>query len=115
MRFEIVFKGMDPSEAVEQRVRKEAEKLQQDQLQRCHVTIEAPHRHQHKGVHYSVRIHIGVPGDDIVVSHERGDNGAHEDVYVAIRDSFLAADRQLKAYHDKRRGLVKQHSMPKPD
>lgn len=111
MRFEIAFKGMEASEAVEQRVRKEAEKLQQDHIQRCHVTIETPHRHQHKGIQYSVRIQIGVPGDEIIVSH--GGKDAHEDVYVAIRDAFLAADRQLNAYHDKRQGLVKQHSMPK--
>jgi ribosome-associated translation inhibitor RaiA len=114
MRIEIAFKGMESSEAVDQRVRKEIEKLQPDGIQRCHVTVESPHRHSNKGNDYSVRVHISVPGDEIIVNHERHD-GTHEDVYVAIRDAFLAANRQLCAYHDKRKGQVKSHSMPKPE
>ena len=57
----------------------------------CDVTIEAPHRHHHKGKLYKVRIDIGMPGKDVHVNQEGPKNHAHEDVYVAIRDAFDAA------------------------
>jgi ribosome-associated translation inhibitor RaiA len=36
-----------------------------------------------------------VPGKELVVSRDPGDVHAHKDVYVAIRDAFDAAERQL--------------------
>jgi ribosome-associated translation inhibitor RaiA len=47
---------------------------------------------------------IGVPGSEIVVNRDHA-----EDVYVALRDAFDAAKRQLEDYARKIRGDVKTH------
>jgi cold shock CspA family protein len=36
----------------------------------------------------------------------------HEDIYVAIRDSFAVARRQLEDHARKQRGDIKQHEVP---
>ena len=106
--YEIMFHNMDKSEAVEARVREKVAHLEElyDRLTRCRVTIEAPHRNHRKGNRYQVRIVLDVPHGPLVVSHGPGKSHAHEDVYVAIRDSFSAATRQLEDYVRTRRGKV---------
>ena len=63
---QISFRNMDPSPAVEAVVREKAAKLDRffERIVSCDVTIEAPHRHHHKGKLYKVRIDIGMPGMD---------------------------------------------------
>ncbi len=111
---QITFRGMDPSAAVETKVRQKAEKLERfsDHLMSCRIVIEAPHRHHHKGKLYHVRIDLGVVGGELVVAHEGPLDHAHEDVYVAIRDAFNATVRRLEDYERKRRGKVKTHEVP---
>ncbi len=114
---QINFRNMEPSDAVEDNVREKVEKLEQyfSHLKSCRVVIEAPHRHHHKGKIYHVKIEIGVPGKpDIVVSHEPGQNHAHEDVYVSIRDAFQTASRQLKNYARKMEGKANRRAPPVP-
>jgi ribosomal subunit interface protein len=100
---EITFKEIESSAAVEARIRELAEKLERvfDRITRCEVLVETPHRHQHKGRQFHVRVRLTVPGQEIVSSHDPGIGGAHEDVYVAIRDAFNAAKRQLEVYAEK--------------
>ena len=107
----ISFRNMDPSVAIETRVREKAEKLERlyDRIISCEVVVEAPHRNHQKGKLYDVRINLSVPGDDINVGRTGPQNHAHEDVYVAIRDAFAAAGRQLEDHVRKMRGDVKTH------
>ena len=111
---QITFKGIDPSEAVEANIREKAEKLERfsDHLMSCRVVVEAPHRHGHKGKLYNIHIDVGLVGGEIAVSHQGPLDHAHEDVYVAIRDGFNAATRQLEDYARKQRGKVKAHEVP---
>jgi ribosomal subunit interface protein len=106
---QISFRNMDPSPAVEARIRKKAEKLERfhDRIIGCTVVVEAPHRHHHKGKLYSVRVDISVPGKDVVVDRAKPTDHAHEDVYVAVRDAFNAATRRLEDQARKMRGSVK--------
>lgn len=109
---QISFRNMDPSEAVAAKAQEKAEKLETyfDRITSCRVMIEAPHRHSHKGRLYHVRIDLGVPGrPDIVVNHSQSDKHAHEDIYVALRDSFEAAKRQLEDHARKIRADAKAH------
>lgn len=108
---QIVFRGIPPSEAVEARVREKVDKLERfhSHIMSCRVAIESEHQHHHQGNQYHVRIDITTPRHEIVVSREHHDNQAHEDVYVAIRDAFEAARRQLEDYARIRRGEVKIH------
>jgi len=106
---QISFRNMDPSPAVEERIRKKAAKFERfhDRIVGCTVVVEAPHRHQHKGKLYSVRVDISVPGKDVIVDRAKPADHAHEDVYVAIRDAFNAATRRLEEHARKLRGDVK--------
>ena len=111
---QISFRNMDPSPTVEERIRKKAAKLERfhDRIIGCTVVVEAPHRHHHKGKLYSVRVDISVPGKDVVVDRAKPIDQAHEDVNVAIRDAFNAAERRLEDQARKTRGNVKSHTSP---
>jgi ribosome-associated translation inhibitor RaiA len=101
---QISFRGLEHSPAIEARVRELAAHLErfEDRMTSCHVSVQAPHRHHHRGQLYDVRIQVRVPGKDIVVNREGSQNHAHEDVYVALRDAFEAAGRRLED-HARRR------------
>jgi ribosomal subunit interface protein len=111
---ELSFRNMEPSEAVEAQVREKVEKLERyyDKITSCHVVIEASHKRHHKGNCYQVRIRLNVPEGELVVSRGHEENHAHEDVYVAMRDSFDAMRRQLEDYSRKQRGDVKSRAIP---
>lgn len=102
---QIAFDNMARSEAVEAKVHERYEhlaKLHPDRITHCKVTIDAPHRHQRHGKHFDIRLVLEVPGGTIVVSKSPGDDRAHEDVCVAIRDAFNAAERNLRDFIAKR-------------
>lgn len=109
---QITAHNLEMTEAIESAIRKKAEKLDQfsDRITSCRVVVECPHRHQHKGVMYNVHIDISVPGAELVVKREPRD-----DLYVALRDAFDAARRQLLEYKDRKNGHIKSHeSEPAP-
>lgn len=111
---EISFKGMPPSPAVEGRIREKVAVLDRyyDRIMSCRVVVESPHRRQQKGKIYQVTIDLTVPGGEIVVNRNTTKAGVHEDIYVAIRDAFNAARRQLQDYGRRQRGRVKAHEAP---
>lgn len=111
---QITFRNMDASSAVEADVREKAAKLEEyhDHIIGCRVVIEASHHHHHKGNLYQARLDITVPGHEVVVSRSRDQHHAHEDVYVAVRDAFDSAYRQLEDLARKVRGDVKTHETP---
>lgn len=111
---QVTFKDMEPSPALEARIREKAEKLERfaERILRCIVTVEAPHRHHRHGVMYAIRVDVVVPRGEIVVSREGVRNHAHEDPYVAVRDAFDAVARQLEDHVRHLRGDVKHHEAP---
>ena len=98
---QITVRDMPHSPALDEHIRAKAAKLEQyfSPITSCRVVTEAPHKHSHQGRQYVVRLDITVPGREIVVNHEHD-----EDVYVALRDAFDAAKRQLEDYARMRRG-----------
>ncbi|MGB8275425.1 MAG: HPF/RaiA family ribosome-associated protein [Alphaproteobacteria bacterium] len=111
---QINFKNVDPSPTVEAKVREKVAKLEgfYDRIMGCRVVIEAPHQRGHKGKLYQVTIDITVPGGEIVVNREKRKSHAHEDIYVALRDAFNAAGRQLEDHARRVRQEVKAHEAP---
>ena len=110
---ETLFRNMEPSDAIKERVTERMAWLERltDRITHLRVIVEAPHRNHHKGKIYHVKINIGLPGrPDLIVSHEPEANHAHEDVYIAIRDAFDAARRQLRETNDVQHGKVKTHT-----
>lgn len=106
---EIVFHNTEASEAVEARVREKVTRLSKrfERLTHVRVVIEAPHRHQQRGKIFQVKIDLGMPGRADVVVNKAADDHAHEDVYLALRDAFIAAERQLETEVDRMSGHVK--------
>ena len=51
----------------------------------------------------TVTLELHTPSKPVVVTQEQHDNHAHEDLYVAIRDAFNAAERQIKSVDKKHR------------
>ena len=101
---EITFRNVPRSQAVEERIRTKAAKLDRfyDRITGCRVVVEAPHNRHQKGNTYHVRIDLSVPGHEIVVNREPERNPDHQDLWVAIRDAFNAAQRQLQNYAGRR-------------
>jgi hypothetical protein len=61
------------------------------------VVIEAVDE-DHKERRYRVRMDLTMPHGIVTVGHDHPNNGAHEDIYVAIRNAFRAGRRELEAY-----------------
>src|SRR3569833_916112 len=103
---QITVRHMSLSEAAAAAIRDKAAKLDTFCVcfMSCRVLVEAPHRSQQNGMLYNVRIDLTLPGAELVVKRE-----PHEDLYVAIRDAFYAARRQLQSHVRRKRGEVKTH------
>jgi len=127
---QITYRNMEASDGVTARIEAEAAKLDEffSRITSCRVVVEAPHRHHKWGELFHVRIELGVPRSELVVSHEPSRRKVlsheedavwkkhfeihpeHKDVYVAIRDAFASARRQLQDYVKRMRGEVKHHA-----
>ncbi len=104
---QIVLRGIPATPAIESRIRTKAEKLFSHfwGITSCRVIAEVPPKHHRKGRQYNVHILISVPGGELVVKRE-----PNEDFYLALRDAFLAAERQIKNFADRLRGKTKTHA-----
>lgn len=103
---QITIRDVEHSDALEAHIREKAKKLDEffSHIMSCRVVVEVPHKHHRQGKQYNVRIDIGVAGGEIAVNRDHA-----EDVYVALRDAFDVAKRQLEDYARKLRGDVKTH------
>jgi ribosomal subunit interface protein len=106
---QITVRNVSISAAVEEDIREKAARLDVfcDQIMGCRVVVEAPHRHSHQGIFYNVRIDLTLPGAELVVKRE-----PNEDIYVAVRDAFDAARREVEDFVRRQRGDVKSHEAP---
>lgn len=111
---QITFRHMAPSPAVEAHIRERADALHRffRKIMACRVVVEASAHRQHQGNLYHVRVDLTVPGREIVVRRDPPEHHAHEDVLVAVRDTFDAVRRQLEDYARTVRGDVKAHETP---
>lgn len=107
---QVAFHGLPTSEAVEAACHEEAAKLERfcDRITSCRIVVAEPHRNHRKGNLYEVRLDITVPGSEIVVNREH--HQPQEDVFMAIRDAFGTAKRQLEEYVQRLRHQVKNHA-----
>lgn len=99
---QITFRGISPTHALEAAIRGHATQLGEHAHRptSCQVVVESPHRRQHKGRVYRVRVSTHVPvGGDIVSQH------AGTDLHAVLRDAFDAARRQLEDAERRRRDL----------
>jgi len=126
---QISWRNMEASDAVTARIHEEAGKLDEffPRIVSCRVLLNAPHRHHKSGNLFHVLIDLGVPGGQLIVSHEPSPHATlshdeeaalrkqieihpeHKDVHVAARDAFASMRRQLQDYAKRLRGAVKSH------
>ena len=109
---QVSFDDIPIDEAVRDAVLRHIDELEStsDRITGCHVVVAQPHRHHRAGRLYSVRIDLIVPGAEIVVNRNHPLDHAHEDVFVALRDSFNAVRRQLEDHVRHLRGAEKPHT-----
>ncbi|MCF6158959.1 MAG: HPF/RaiA family ribosome-associated protein [wastewater metagenome] len=102
---QITARNIELTEAIETNIREHAEKLDKfyERLTSCRVVVEAiPKRSL-----YNVHVDMTVPGKELVVKRE-----PNTDLYLAIRDAFNAARRELEDFARVQRGDVKHHEEP---
>lgn len=103
---EITLRDMPHSKAIEENIRKKADKLTHycNKVESCKVVVGVPQKHKHQGKLFATNIEVKVPGKTLVVTHK-----LNEDIYVGIRDAFAAMNRQVESYAQRKRGYVKAH------
>lgn len=103
---QITIRDIPGSQALETHLRSKASKLKQfyKTLTSCRIVVEFDQKHKHRGKIYNVKLDVTVPGKELVVT-----NKSNEDVYIAVRDAFIAIIRQLDNLSHKRHGRVKTH------
>jgi len=103
--FQVVYHNIDQTEAISEAVQKRIDKLERfcDHIINGRVVLDCPHNNHHKGKVYSVTLEMHTPTLEVRVNQDQHDNHAHEDLYIAIRDAFNAAERQLKSVDKKHR------------
>lgn len=108
---QITTRDIPNSHVLKDHIYAKAQKLDRfyNRIMACRVVIEAPQKHQHQGKLYNLRIDITVPQEEIVVTRNR-----NEDIYVALRDAFDDAKRQLEGYSEKQQGNGKIHCYKLP-
>jgi ribosome-associated translation inhibitor RaiA len=86
-------------------IEERAAKLDQfdEKIMRCRVTVEGPGRHHHHG-RCRVRLHLTVPGKEIVVTRQAG-----KDTAEAVSEAFSAAGRRIEDHIRRVRHFVKTH------
>lgn len=103
-----------PPLLAEERVRDHADKLAKlyPRMNSLHVAVEQVQHRHHKGKEYQFRIVAHMPGSEVAVTKAHAKNHAHEDFFVAMRDSFKALEHRLKTFAEKQDLDVKVHELP---
>lgn len=98
---QITMRDMPHADAIEAAIRRKVTGLERvhARITAVRATVEAPHHHSHQGNLFTVKVDITLPGGEIVVNRDHA-----EDVYVALRDAFQAARRQLIEHAERGQG-----------
>jgi len=106
---QITVRDVPHSRTLDASIREKMAKLEEfdPRITSCRVTVAESNKHHHQGRQFSVHIDLRVPGREIAVTREH-----HEDVFVAVRDAFDAAKRQLEDVVREKRSDVKVHEIP---
>jgi cold shock CspA family protein len=109
---ELSFKDVPKSDAVDELVREQADKLDDicKGMTSCRVSIEKRHQSQRQGHPYRVRIIARVPpGHELVVKRESSEGDMHVTLSTVIIDAFEALNRQCRELNERQRHNVKRH------
>ena len=93
----IAFRNIEPSEAVENHVRRRIGELEKvyPRIVGFEVVIEAPQRKKLAGRSFKVHVKVEVPGPNIDVTRSVDYGETSENVSLAVHEAFDAAGRLL--------------------
>jgi len=93
----LTFHHIDRSGALEERARKLGHHLARfnERITHCNITLQGPDDPHDGGAPYLVKIDLMVPGAQIHADSLHVDGAGHQDIYLALRDAFNNAKRQL--------------------
>jgi ribosome-associated translation inhibitor RaiA len=108
---------MNSSQAVEAAIRQRATRLERfsHQITRCHVIVDMPHQHRHRGNHYAIRIKLTTPAGEVLVTRDPALDDSHKDFQSVLRDAFDAAARHLESDPERGPGEANDRDPPPPD
>jgi hypothetical protein len=97
----LTFHHLDRSGALEDRARTLGIRLNRfsERLTYCHMSLEGPGHRSTAAAPYVVKIDLIVPGAQIHADSLHVDGSGHKDIYLALRDAFNNAKRQLQGLH----------------
>jgi len=104
---QIAVRDMPHSDALDASIREKVAELERfhPRITSCRVVVSESSKHHQQGHEFEVHIDVRVPGHAEIVANRRH----NQDVYVALRDAFDAATRQLEGAVREKRGDVKAH------
>jgi ribosomal subunit interface protein len=102
---QLTFRGMAHSDALAAHVQRLVDRLYRvfERIISCNVVVElAGHHHRH-GDRYRVNINVGLPGHELLVSHDPPDDATSENAHATADRAFREAERQLEDWVRRRR------------
>ena len=92
------FQRIERTGSLEDRARKLAQRLPRfcDRIAECRMVLEARDELGRDSPTYAVKIDLAVPGAHIHADSLHVDGSGHSDIYLALRDAFNNAKRQLQ-------------------
>ncbi|MBE9080325.1 HPF/RaiA family ribosome-associated protein [Romeria aff. gracilis LEGE 07310] len=109
---EVTYRDVPKTDAIEALVQGKVARLERvcDHISSCHIAIEKAHDRPSNGSPYRVRIDLTVPpGHELAAVENPGEGTQYEPLEVVIRDTFAAAERQLKELNERQHDQVKAH------
>jgi len=95
---QVTFLGFTHTPDLDGLIRKSALALEAEagnHMTSCHVFVECAHQHHDETRVFHARINLELPGGVLAVNHEHHAQRTHEDAFIAVRDAFDAASRQI--------------------
>ena len=104
---QIIFSGLEGSEPVRTEVRawltKVAPLIGDGGIARGHVLIEATYQHHHgAGWRYQASLELATSMGATIIATDCAGNNPSDDIYVAVRNVFRCARRELTALYEQR-------------
>ena len=92
------FRRIERTGALDARVREIAERLRRcdDRITQCHISVAAGSDDRIDDPSVAVKIHVSVPGAQVHAESVQPDGTRHTDVFLALRDAYDSALRQLR-------------------
>lgn len=110
---EIAFRNVERTDAVDRRILEGIEKLEKlyPRLTSCRIAVEDRNPGRESGRLFRIRIDLGVPGGEVVVTRDPPREPGEDPVH-AIGDAFDIARRRLRKYAEKQQEDVRIQARP---